>query len=113
MLLPKPTPAHTHYFGIQAILCTLAPIYSFWIAIVTVRQINRVTPADQREILLPTFYYLVMAVVALDYVQMFSLLYAENLDSQPYKIFIILFRAIYRVAVGLCISDSSTQPPTR
>ena len=60
------------------------------------------TPSERTKgaILLPTFYYLVLVVVALDYVQMFSLLYADNLDSQPYKIFIIVFRAIYRAAVG-------------
>ena len=84
---------------LQVILCVLAPIYSFWISIATVRHLNHVTPSETGAILLPTFYYLVLAVVALDYVQMFSLLYADDLDSDFYKIFTIVFRAVYRVAV--------------
>ena len=83
----------------QAILCILTPIYSFWISIATVRHFNSVTPSEKGTILLPTFYYLVLAVLALDYVQMFSLLYADDLDSTFYKIFTIVFRAVYRAAV--------------
>lgn len=84
---------------LQVILCALAPIYSFWISIATVRHNNSVAPSEKGAILLPTFYYLVLAVLALDYIQMFSLLYADDLESNFYKIFTMTFRGVYRAAV--------------